>query len=172
MARLLGLEKPPVWIESYDISNIGSDTIVGGMVVFEEGRPLKAAYKRFSIEGLDHPDDYTSMAQMLERRFARYLAQEPNGGSFNRRPDLLLIDGGQGQVSAVQRVLAALGLDIPVFGMVKDDRHRTRAISSQGGEIAISSHRAVFSLVTRIQDETHRFAVTYARKSHKKTRCV
>ncbi len=169
LARLLGLEKPPVWIESYDISNIGSDTIVGGMVVFEEGRPLKAAYKRFSIEGLDHPDDYTSMAQMLERRFARYLAQEPNGGSFNRRPDLLLIDGGQGQVSAVQRVLAALGLDIPVFGMVKDDRHRTRAISSQGGEIAISSHRAVFSLVTRIQDETHRFAVTYARKSHKKT---
>ena len=169
LAKLLGLEKPPAWIESYDISNIGADTIVGGMVVFEDGRPLKSAYKRFSIQDIQGPDDYASMAQMLERRFLRYQAQEPDGGTFNRRPDLLLIDGGQGHVATAQRVLESLGLVIPVFGMVKDDRHRTRAISSQGGEIAISSHRSVFTLVTSIQDETHRFAISYARKSHKKT---
>ena len=99
LAKLLGLEKPPAWIESYDISNIGADTIVGGMVVFEDGRPLKSAYKRFSIQDIQGPDDYASMAQMLERRFLRYQAQEPDGGTFNRRPDLLLIDGGQGHVA-------------------------------------------------------------------------
>lgn len=169
LAKLLGLNKPPVWIESYDISNIGSQTIVGAMTVFEDGRPQKAAYKHFAINDMPEANDYASMAQMLRRRLLRYKAQESDGGYFNRLPDLLLIDGGQGQVSAVKQVLDELELDIPVFGMVKDDRHRTRAISSLGGEIAISSHRSVFSLVTAIQDETHRFAVTYARKSHKKT---
>ncbi len=169
LAKLLGLPRPPAWIESYDISNIGASTIVGGMVVFEDGRPMKAAYKRFSIQGIEGPDDYASMAQMLERRFLRYQAQEPEGGSFNRLPDLLLIDGGQGHVATARRVLDSLGLSIPIFGMVKDDRHRTRAISSEGGEIAIASHRSVFTLVTSIQDETHRFAIAYAHSSHKKT---
>lgn len=169
LAKLLGLSKPPVWIESYDISNIGSDTIVGSMVVFENGRPQKAAYKHFSIKDMAGPDDYASMAQMLNRRFARYLAQAEDGGFFNRLPDLLLIDGGKGHVSIAKGVLDSLSLDIPVFGMVKDDRHRTRAISSQGGEIGIASHRNVFTLVTAIQDETHRFAINYAHKVHKKT---
>lgn len=169
LAKLLGLEKPPKWIESYDISNIGGQIIVGAMVVFEDGRPQKAAYKHFTINDMLLPNDYASMAQMLRRRFIRYKAQEPDGGYFNRLPDLLLIDGGEGQVSAVKEVLDELQLTIPVFGMVKDDRHRTRAISSLGGEIAINSNRGVFSLVTNIQDETHRFAITYARKSHRKT---
>ncbi|MFV0497874.1 MAG: excinuclease ABC subunit UvrC [Candidatus Fimivivens sp.] len=169
LAKLLGLSKPPTWIESYDISNIGSETIVGSMVVFENGRPQKAAYKHFSIKDITGPDDYASMAQMLNRRFARYLAQAEDGGFFNRLPDLLLIDGGRGHVTTAKGVLASLALEIPVFGMVKDDRHRTRAISSQGGEIGIASHRSVFTLVTTIQDETHRFAINYARKAHKKT---
>lgn len=169
LAKLLGLDKPPKWIESYDISNIGGQTIVGAMVVFEDGRPQKAAYKHFSINDMLLPNDYASMAQMLRRRLTRYKAQEPDGGYFNRLPDLLLIDGGEGQVSAVKEVLDELKLAIPVFGMVKDDKHRTRAISSLGGEIAINSNRGVFSLVTNIQDETHRFAITYARSSHRKT---
>lgn len=169
LAKLLGLEKPPVWIESYDISNIGGQTIVGAMTVFEDGRPQKAAYKYFAIKDMLLPNDYASMAQMLRRRFTRYKLQEEDGGYFNRLPDLLLIDGGQGQVAAVKEVLDELELSIPVFGMVKDDRHRTRAISSLGGEIAINSNKGVFALVTNIQDETHRFAITYARKTHQKT---
>ncbi len=163
LARLLGMETPPAYIESYDISNIGGTTVVGAMVVFEDGRPLKSAYRKFSMPDRTSPDDYASMAEMLERRLIHY--QNGDEG-FDRRPDLLLIDGGRGQVSAVARVLEELGLSIPVFGMVKDDRHRTRAIAAEGGEIAIAAHRSVFALVTKIQDETHRFAVGYARKRH------
>ena len=163
LGKLLGLPHPPAYIESYDISNIGGSTIVGGMAVFEDGRPLKRAYRKFTMEGFDHPDDYACMAQMLERRFAHY----KNGDAgFDRLPDLLLIDGGKGQVGAVRAALDRMELSIPVFGMVKDDRHRTRAIAFDGGEIAIAAHRSVFSLVTSIQDETHRFAVTFARKRH------
>ena len=169
LGSLLGLSAPPSYIESYDISNIGSDVFVGAMVVFEDGRPLKKAYKRFSMRGVEKPDDYACMAQMLERRLTRLLAQEEDGGSFNRRPDLLLTDGGRGHVATVRRVTERLGLDIPVFGMVKDDRHRTRAITSDGAEISISSKRSVFTLITNIQDETHRFAVTYSRKKHQKS---
>ncbi|MEG2204830.1 MAG: excinuclease ABC subunit UvrC, partial [Oscillospiraceae bacterium] len=116
LARLLGLPKPPAWIESYDISNIGSDVFVGAMVVFEDGRPQKAAYKRFAMQDITAPDDYACMAQMLERRLRRYLAQAPDGGAFNRLPDLLLIDGGRGHVTTVLRVLDSLGLSIPTFG--------------------------------------------------------
>jgi excinuclease ABC subunit C len=169
LAKLLGLPKPPGWIESYDVSNIGSDVFVGAMAVFEDARPLKSAWRRFKLQGVERPDDYACMAQMLHRRFARYLAQQPDGGSFNRLPDLILVDGGKGHVTAARRVLDALDLSIPVFGMVKDDRHRTRAISAEGGEIAIAPHRSVFTLVSNIQNETHRWAVEYARKSHRRT---
>jgi len=169
LAKLLGLKKPPQWIEAYDISNIGSQTIVGAMTVFEDGRPQKAAYKHFLINDMPDANDYASMAQMLTRRLTRYKEQAQDGGYFNRLPDLLLIDGGQGQVSAVKAVLDELSLSIPVFGMVKDGNHRTRAISSLGGEITISANKSVFALVTNIQDETHRFAVSYARKTHRKT---
>ncbi len=170
LAKLLGLKKPPKWIEAYDISNIGNRTIVGAMTVFEDGRPNKAAYKHFLIKDMPEANDYASMAQMLHRRLTRYIEQSDDGGYyFNRMPDLLLIDGGQGQVSAVKAVMDELGLSIPVFGMVKDSNHRTRAISSLGGEIAISANKSVFALVTNIQDETHRFAISYARKTHRKT---
>jgi len=169
LSKLLGLKKLPNWIEAYDISNIGSQTIVGAMTVFEDGRPQKSAYKHFIIQDMQNPDDYASMAQMLERRLKRYKDQDKDGGFFNRLPDLLLIDGGQGQVAAVKAVLDELSLDIPVFGMVKDSNHRTRAISSLGGEISISANRSVFTLITNIQDETHRFAISYARKTHRKT---
>ena len=169
LAKLLGLEKPPQWIEAYDISNFGSQTIVGAMTVFEDGRPKKDAYKRFSITDMMQPNDYASMAQMLTRRFNHYKEQAADGGYFNHLPDLLLIDGGQGQVSAVKSVLDELGIAVPVFGMVKDSRHRTRAVSSLGGEISISANKSVFTLVTNIQDETHRFAISYARKTHRKT---
>ncbi|MEG2174673.1 MAG: excinuclease ABC subunit UvrC [Oscillospiraceae bacterium] len=169
LAARLGLPRPPMWIESYDVSNIGSAVFVGAMVVFEDGRPKRGAYRRFAMKDVHLPDDYACMAQMLERRLTRLLAQDPSGGSFNHRPDLLLIDGGQGHVSTVKRVLDSLSLDIPVFGMVKDDHHRTRAIAADGGEIAISALRSVFTLVSSIQDETHRFAVQYARQSHQKS---
>ena len=161
--KLLGLEKPPTYIESYDISNIGGETIVGAMVVFEDGRPLKKAYRKFAMTEFYSPDDYACMAQMLERRFAHY----KNGDDgFERLPDLLLIDGGKGHVSAVCDKLNEMGLSVPVFGMVKDDRHRTRAIAKEGGEISIAANKSVFSLVTKIQDETHRFAVSFARQRH------
>lgn len=169
LAKLLGLSKPPVWIEAYDISNIGNSAIVGAMTVFENGRPQKAAYKRFTMKDILEADDYASMAQMLERRFIHYKQQDADGGFFNRLPDLLLIDGGETHVATAARVLERLELSIPVFGMVKDDKHRTRAISSQGGEIAISAQKSVFAFITNIQDETHRFAISFARKSHSKT---
>ncbi|MBR6736344.1 MAG: excinuclease ABC subunit UvrC [Oscillospiraceae bacterium] len=163
LGKLLGLEKPPTYIESYDISNIGGETIVGGMVVFEDGRPLKKAYRKFSMPGFSSPDDYACMAQMIERRFTHYQNRDEG---FDRQPDLLLIDGGKGHVSAVCEKLCEMGLSIPVFGMVKDDRHRTRAIAEQGGEISIAANKSVFSLITKIQDETHRFAISFARQRH------
>ena len=169
LASLLGLHKPPEWIEAYDISNIGQSIVVGAMTVFENGVPQKAAYKRFAIRDIYKNDDYASMAQMLRRRFEHYLEQSPKGGFFNRMPDLLLIDGGQGHVSTVKNVLDDMNLTVPVFGMVKDDKHKTRAISSQGGEIVIKSNRNVFTLISKIQEETHRFAVEYARTKHKKS---
>ena len=168
-AKLLGLNKSPQWIEAYDISNIGSQTIVGAMTVFEDGRPKKAAYKHFLIKDMEDVNDYGAMAQMLERRLLHYKQQLSDGGYFNKLPDLLLIDGGQGHVAAVKAVLDSMQLEIPVFGMVKDNKHRTRAVSSLGGEISINANRSIFSLVTNIQDETHRFAISYAHNTHKKT---
>lgn len=165
LGKLLGLPKPPAYLEAYDVSNIGGDTIVGAMTVFEDGRPLRRAYRKFAMEGITHPDDYACMEQMIERRFRHY--QNGDEG-FDRLPDLLLIDGGRGQVTAACHALERFELSVPVFGMVKDDRHRTRAIAAQGGEIAIAPHRSVFALVTSIQDETHRFAIGYARKRHAK----
>ncbi len=163
LGRLLGMKKPPSYIESYDVSNIGGTTVVGAMAVFSDGKPLRSAYRKFAMPERSSPDDYASMAEMIERRFSHYKAGDEG---FDRLPDLLLIDGGRGQVAAAEQALQKLELSVPVFGMVKDDRHRTRAIAAEGGEIAISAHRSVFALVTRIQDETHRIAVGYARKRH------
>ena len=169
LARLLGLSSPPQYIEAYDISNYGEQTVVGGMVVFENGRPLKAAYKKFNMKSIDGQDDYGAMREMLFRRFVRYEEHKEEGNGFGRLPDLILIDGGKGHLSAAQPVLVGLGLDIPIFGMVKDSKHKTRAIAGNGGEIAISASRSAFALVSGIQQEVHRYAITHMRQRHKKS---
>ncbi|MBE6854689.1 MAG: excinuclease ABC subunit UvrC, partial [Ruminococcus sp.] len=165
--KALGMEKPPVYIEAYDISNLSSTAMVAGMVVFENGRPLKKAYKRFSIRDTAIQNDYACMAEVLRRRFEEYHAAKDEG--FARLPDLILLDGGKGQVGAVLPELNKLGITVPVFGMVKDNRHRTRAIATGGGEISLSSRQEAFRLVTRIQDEVHRFSVAYMHSKHKKS---
>jgi excinuclease ABC subunit C len=164
----LGLAVPPNVIESYDISNTGSQTMVAGMVVFENGRPSKKHYKKFTIKTQSGQNDYASMAEVLERRFKRYLDPDETDVGFKTMPDLILLDGGEGQVHAVEPVLSALGIDVPLFGMVKDSRHRTRAIATGGGEIAFPTSKAAFFLVTQIQDEVHRFSITFQRNKHKK----
>jgi len=171
MKRLLGLEKVPSYIESYDISNLSGGENVAGMIVFENGRPLKSAYRKFKIKGFDGQDDYGSMREVIERRFKQYyqLKEEGETSGFAKIPDLILLDGGKGHVSAVKPLLQAMGIDVPVFGMVKDDKHRTRAIAVTGGEIAISSTRSAFTLVSKIQDEVHRFAIGYHRQQRKKS---
>lgn len=167
---LLGLDTLPAYIESYDISNLAGSDNVAGMVVFENARPLKSAYRKFKIKGFSGQDDFGSMAEVLTRRLEEYQKAQENGekDGFGRLPDLILLDGGKGQVSAVLPVVAASGLRIPVFGMVKDDHHRTRAIVSDSGEIAIRPNRAVFTFVTNIQDEVHRYAIGFNRQQRKK----
>lgn len=162
LGRMLGLEAPPKRMESYDISNTGASDIVASMVVYADGRPLKRDYRRFKLKDMTGPDDYASMEQVLTRRFRRYLDGDEK---FSARPDLLLIDGGLEHVRVASRVLDALNLDIPAFGMVKDDRHRTRAlVHPDGREIGIQQVPAVFALIGQIQEETHRFAIEYHRQ--------
>jgi excinuclease ABC subunit C len=168
LQKLLGLTAPISIIESYDISNTGSQTMVAGMVVFENGRPDKKHYKKFSIKTQAIQNDYASMAEVIERRFKRYLDPEETDEGFKSLPDLILLDGGEGQVHAVEPILSDLGLKIPLFGMVKDSKHRTRAIATGGGGIAFPAKSSAFFLVTQIQDEVHRFSITYQRKKHKK----
>lgn len=169
LGRLLGMEQPPVYIESYDISNLAGGENVAGMVVFENGRPLKSAYRKFKIKTVTGQDDYASMQEVIERRLHEYVELKDSGTGFGRLPDLILLDGGKGHVAAIRPVLEAAGLNIPLFGMVKDDKHRTRAIAKDGGEIAINSNRKAFTLVSSIQDEVHRFAIGYHRQMRKKT---
>lgn len=164
LGRLLGLPEPPHYIESYDISNLAGDQNVAGMVVFENGRPLKSAYRKFQIRTVSGQDDYRSMQEVLVRRFAEYEKCKDTHEGFGRMPDLILLDGGRGHVSAIKPMLRRMGYDVPVFGMVKDDKHRTRAIAQDGSEIAIRSNRAAFTLVSSIQEEVHRFAIGYHRQ--------
>ncbi len=168
LARLLGMEQPPDYIESYDISNLAGGENVAGMIVFENGRPLKSAYRKFKIKTVVGQDDYASMREVIGRRIQEYYANKESGEGFGRLPDLILLDGGKGHVAAVRPILEAAGLGIPLFGMVKDDKHRTRAIAKDGGEIAINSNRKAFTLVSSIQDEVHRFAIGYHRQLRKK----
>ncbi|MCH5349470.1 MAG: excinuclease ABC subunit UvrC [Oscillospiraceae bacterium] len=168
LGKLLGLPEPPYYIEAYDISNLGSSSMVAGMVVFENGRPLKKAYKRFSIKETAIQNDYASMREVLERRFRHYQDDSETDEGFSRMPDLILLDGGKGQVNAVEPILREMGITVPLFGMVKDNNHRTRAIATSGAEISISGTKSAFMLVTRIQDEVHRFSITYQRKKHGK----
>ncbi len=169
LAKLLGLSEPPLYIESYDISNLSGTSMVAGMVVFENGRPNKKAYKRFSIKDVAIQNDYACMHEVLSRRFKHYTDKNETDEGFRRLPDLILLDGGKGQVNAVAPVLQELGIDVPLFGMVKDNKHRTRAIATGGGEISISENKAAFMLLTRIQDEVHRYSITYQRSKHRKS---
>lgn len=168
LGELLGLSKPPEYIESYDISHTFGADNVAGMVVFHNGRPMKKAYKRFSIKGFEGQNDVGSMNEVLKRRFKHYY-EDNEDSTFKILPDLILLDGGQPQVNAVLPVIRQMKVDVPVFGMVKDNKHRTRAIAYDGGEITINSHRAAFTLVSTIQEEVHRFAVTYHHKKHQKS---
>ncbi len=156
----------PSRMESFDISNISGTDIVASMVVFQDGRPRKSDYKRFKLEGLTDQDDYASMHQVVKRRFAHYKAGDRG---FDTAPDLLLIDGGVNHAAVAVSALEELELSFPVFGMVKDDRHRTRAlVTPQGQEIRIDNNQAVFSMIGAIQEETHRFAITYHRQLRSK----
>ena len=165
---LLGLKKTPEYIESYDISHTAGQDSVAGMIVFKGGKPYRKAYKRFSIKSFDGNDDYRAMNEVLTRRFSEYEKSKDSTEGFGKLPDLILLDGGVGQVHAVEPVLREFGLKIPLFGMVKDNRHRTRAISGDGGEIAINSKRQVFTLISEIQNEVHRFSVAYHHQKHAK----
>lgn len=165
---MLGLAKTPSYIESYDISHTAGQDSVAGMIVFKDAKPLKSAYRRFTIKSFEGNDDYRSMNEVLTRRFLEYQKAENKEEGFGRLPDLILLDGGVGQVNAVLPVLEEFGLKVPLFGMVKDNRHRTRAIAQNGGEIEIQSKRRVFTLISSIQDEVHRYSVAYHHQKHKK----
>lgn len=167
LGTLLGLKAPPEFIESYDISHTAGSENVAGMVVFKGGVPYKKGYRRFAIKGFSGQDDYASMAEVMERRILRYFEEKDSGEGFGRLPDLILLDGGSGQVNAVKPVLEKYNLDIPLFGMVKDSHHRTRAIACSGDELSLTSKRAAFTLVSTIQEEVHRYSVEYHRTRRK-----
>ena len=155
-------------VEAFDISNINGFETVGSMVVYEKGKPKRNDYRKFKIKSVQGPDDYASMEEVLTRRFRRGIEEqkdkeEEEFSGFSQFPDLILMDGGKGQVHVAEQVLAELGLTIPVCGMVKDDNHRTRGLYYQEHEIPISHTSEGFKLITRIQDEVHRFAIEYHR---------
>lgn len=161
LQNMLGLPAYPARMEAYDISNIAGTDIVASMTVFADGKPKKSDYKRFKLEGMEDQDDYASMRQVLCRRFCHYLDGDKG---FDEKPDVLLIDGGTVHAQTVLEALNAMEINIPIFGMVKDNRHRTRAlVTPDGSEIGIQATPAVFALIGRIQEETHRFAITYHR---------
>lgn len=166
LAKALGLEKPPRFIECYDISNFGSSDMTCGMVVYENGRPCKRFYRKFAIKTVHEQNDYACMCEAVERRFKRYLEGEDEG--FSTLPDLILLDGGKGHVATVTPVVRALGINVPIYGLVKDSKHRTRAATASDREISLTSYRRAFALVTAIQDEVHRYAITFTKARHKK----
>ena len=161
LGKMLGMDSCPLRIEAFDVSNLGDTGIVAAMTCFKDGSPYKSGYRKFRIRDIEVRDDYASMYQAVFRRFKRYADDD---AGFNELPDLLLIDGGQEHAKTAQRALEELAVRIPVFGMVKDNHHKTRAlVSPSGEEIGIASVQAVFVLIGRIQEETHRFAIEYQR---------
>ena len=166
IAGLLGLLSV-TRMEAFDISNTSGFSSVGSMIVYENGKPKRTDYRKFKIKSVQGPDDYASMEEVLTRRFSHGLEEkreEKASGRFHVFPDLILMDGGKGQVHVAEEVLGKLGLAIPVCGMVKDDNHRTRGLYYQDKEIPIDRQSEGFKLITRIQDEAHRFAIEYHRK--------
>lgn len=167
LQKMLALDQPPHRIESYDISNTAGQEMVGSMVVFEDAMPLRRAYRKFKIKTLNDQDDCAAMREMLNRRMIRY---REGDNKFNKLPDVILLDGGLPQTNAIYRLFREMNITVPVFGMVKDDRHRTRAIvTPDGREVSISTNPAVFKLIGTIQEEVHRFAIEYHRKLRSKT---
>lgn len=166
LAEILGLESLPERMEAYDISNIGAEHKTGGMVVYVDGKPKKSDYRTFTIKDVDGTDDYACMRETLRRRLS-HLSDER--GSMSEYPDLLLIDGGRTHVMAVKEVLADMGLEIPVFGMVKDDFHKTRALCTESEEISIAREQAVYGLIYRVQEEVHRYTVSRMSAAKSKT---
>ena len=168
LAQMLDLPEPPGRMESYDISNTGASDIVASMVVYDGAKPKKSAYRRFKMKTVtEHPDDYASMEEVLTRRLRRYLDGDEK---FAPLPDVMLIDGGATHAQVAERVCAALNVPLPIFGMVKDDHHHTRAlITAEGREIDLHANPAVFALIGQIQDETHRFAITFHHESHSRS---
>lgn len=157
-------------IESYDISNINGFETVGSMVVFEDGKAKKNDYRKFRIRSVSGPDDYASMEELLTRRFEHSRRENLSEmDSFRHLPDVIFMDGGKGQVHVAEKVLLNLDITIPVCGMVKDDRHRTRGLLFHDREIPMDTHGQAFHLITRIQDETHRFAIEYHKQIRRKT---
>ena len=176
VASWIGLEHV-TRVEAFDISNTSGFENVGSMVVFENGKPKRSDYRKFKMKTVSGPDDYACMKEVLTRRFTHGLneakelsakALEKEYGSFTKFPDLLLMDGGKGQVNIAREVLEELHLSIPVCGMVKDDHHRTRGLYYENREIPIDTHSEGFKLITRIQDEAHRFAIEYHRSLRSK----
>ncbi|MBR5272132.1 MAG: excinuclease ABC subunit UvrC [Clostridia bacterium] len=165
---LLGIGKAPTYIESYDISHTAGSDPVGAMIVFKDGKPYKTAYKKFAIKTAVGGDDCASMYEVISRRAQRYLDEKGLDG-FGTLPDVMLIDGGLPQVNAANSALSEKGIYTAVFGMVKDSKHRTRALVNENGEIAINMHRGVFSLIGNIQEEVHRFAITFHKSKHTKS---
>ena len=176
LEKLLDIDRA-MRMEAFDISNISGFESVGSMIVYEKGKPKRSDYRKYKIKSVQGPDDYASMEEVLTRRFTHGLEErkelEQKGmgyemGSFSRFPDLLMMDGGRGQVNVALRVLDKLNLSIPVCGMVKDDFHRTRGLYFNNVEIPIDPHSEGFRLITRIQDEAHRFAIEYHRSLRSK----
>lgn len=165
-STILGVKKENYRIESYDISNTNGVDTVGAMVVFNNLKPVKKDYRRFKIKTVEGPDDYGALQEMLYRRFKRAQAGDPG---FKTLPDLILMDGGQGQVTSAEKVLTAMGIDIPVLGMAKDDSHRTRAlVNGRGHEFVLTEDPMLFQYCGRLQEEVHRFAIEYHRSLHNK----
>jgi len=166
LEKALHLQSTPERIEAFDISNTGSSDMVGSMIVFVKGKPLKRDYRRFKIKTKKKQDDYGSMVEVVSRRIKRYLAKDEK---FSTLPDIILIDGGVNHALVIRKLLTETGIDIPVFGMVKDDRHKTRAlVTPDGDEIGLAANPAVFALIGTIQEEAHRFAIDYHRNLRSK----
>ena len=165
LSELLGLKTAPRRIEAYDISNTAGNENVASMIVFINGRPEKAFYRKFKIKSFVGQDDFRSMNEVLDRRFSEFRKGEDQ--SFKEMPDLILLDGGRGQISAVLPLWDKYSLNIPLFGMVKDSKHRTSHICTADRDIALKATKQSFNLVTKIQDEVHRFAITYHKQRRK-----
>ncbi len=178
LTKLLGLKEPPKRIEAYDISNISGADSVGAMVVFEDGKPKKDKYRQFKIKTVEGADDYASTEEVIYRRFRHGFDERikiENGelleanAKFLPYPDLILADGGKGHVRVISEMLESMEIEIPVFGMVKDSRHKTRGLVDLNGEIEMKPYGTVFDFLTRVQDEVHRFAISKFKSLHKKS---